>query len=46
MRQRIQIEFLKDYNFTRKYHLGKANVVGDALSRKSLHMTVMMLREE
>ena len=27
--------FLEDYNFTLHYHPGKANVVADALSRKS-----------
>ena len=35
MRQRTWMEFLEDYNFTLHYHLGKANVVADALSRKS-----------
>ena len=35
MRQRGWIEFLKDYDFTLHYHPGKANVVVDALSRKS-----------
>ena len=35
MRQRRWMEFLKDYDFTLHYHLGKANVVADALSRKS-----------
>ena len=34
MRQRRWMEFLKDY-FTLHYHLGKANVVADALNRKS-----------
>ena len=28
-------EFLEDYNFTLHYHPGKANVMADALSRKS-----------
>ena len=35
MRQRRWMEFLEDYNFTLHYHLGKANVVADALSHKS-----------
>ena len=29
------LEFLEDYDFTLHYHPGKANVVVDALSRKS-----------
>lgn len=35
LRQRRWIELLKDYDFTIEYHLGKANVVADALSSKS-----------
>ena len=35
MRQHKWMEFLEDYDFTLHYHLGKANVVADALSRKS-----------
>ena len=35
MWQRGWMEFLKDYDFTLHYHPGKANVVADALSRKS-----------
>ena len=35
MRQRRWMEFLDDYDFTLHYHPGKANVVADALSRKS-----------
>ena len=35
MRQRIWMEFLQDYDFTLHYHTGKANVVVDALGRKS-----------
>jgi len=34
MRQRRWMKFLKDYDFAWSYHLGKANVVADALSRK------------
>ena len=29
------MEFLEDYDFTLHYHPGKANVVANALSRKS-----------
>ena len=35
MRQRKWMEFLEDYDFTLHYHPGKANVVADALNRKS-----------
>ena len=35
MRQRRCMEFLEDYDFTLHYHPSKANVVADALSRKS-----------
>ena len=35
MRQRMWMEFLKDYDFTLHYYLSKANVVADALSVKS-----------
>ena len=35
MRQRRWMEFLEDYDFTLHYHLSKANVVADALNRKS-----------
>ena len=46
MRQRKWMEFLEDYDFTLHYHLGKANVVADALSRKSRgasQLGIMML---
>ncbi|GAU51606.1 hypothetical protein TSUD_414380 [Trifolium subterraneum] len=45
MRQRRWLEFLKDYDFELSYHPGKANVVADALSRKSLHMSSLMTKE-
>ena len=35
MRQHRWMEFLEDYDFILHYHLGKENVVADALSRKS-----------
>ena len=35
MRQHRWMEYLKDYDFTLHYDSGKANVVADALSRKS-----------
>ena len=35
MRQRRWMEYLEEYDFTLHYHPGKANVVADALSRKS-----------
>ena len=43
MRQRRWMEFLKDYDFELHYHPGKANVVADALSRKSLHVSSLMI---
>ncbi|KAG8474920.1 hypothetical protein CXB51_031559 [Gossypium anomalum] len=36
LRQRHWLELLKDYDLVIDYHPGKANVVADALSRKSL----------
>nr|GEZ44225.1 hypothetical protein [Tanacetum cinerariifolium] len=34
MRQHRWLEFLSDYDYEIRYHLGKANVVSDALSKK------------
>ena len=45
MRQRRWLEFLKDCDFELSYHPGKANVGANALSRKSLHMSALMVRE-
>jgi len=39
------MEYLKDYDFELLYHPGKANVVADALSRKRVHMSAMMMKE-
>jgi len=44
MRQRRWMEYLKDYDFELLYHLGKANVVADALSRKRIHVSAMMIK--
>jgi len=45
MRQRRWMEYLKDYDFELLYHPGKANVVADALSRKRMHISAMMVKE-
>ena len=39
------LELLKDYAFGLNYHPDEANVVIDALSWKSLHMSAMMVIE-
>lgn len=44
-RQRRWLEFLKDYDFKLLYHPRKANVIADALSRKSVHVSALMVRE-
>lgn len=36
LKQRHSMELIKDYDCTIAYHLGKANVVADRLSRKGL----------
>lgn len=36
LRQRRWLELFKDYDISLHYHLGKANVVADALSRLSM----------
>lgn len=45
MRQIRWLKFLKYYDFVLSYHSGKANVLVDMLSRKSLHMSMLMVRE-
>jgi hypothetical protein len=46
MRQRRWLELIKDYNLNVQYHPGKANVVADALSRKSHCLNVQPLLED
>jgi hypothetical protein len=46
MRQRRWIELIKDYDLGIHYHLGKANVVADALSRKPCTLNVMIKEEQ
>ena len=40
------MEFFKDYEFRLDYHPGKANVVADALSWKSLHVSWVMVKKD
>ena len=45
LRQRRWVEYLKDYDFELAYHPGKANVVADALSRRSYMASLIASRE-
>ena len=45
LRQRRWVEYMKDYDFELAYHPGKANVVADALSRRS-HMASFLASRE
>ena len=42
MRQRRWLELIKDYDLSIQYHPGKANVVADALRRKTNTLNVML----
>ncbi|XP_038976892.1 uncharacterized protein LOC120107612 [Phoenix dactylifera] len=46
MRQRRWLELLKDYDLSIHYHPGKANVVADALSRKSTGSIAALLTSQ
>ena len=46
MRQSRWMEYLKDYDFTLHYHPGKANVVADALNRKSQGVLASVASQE
>ena len=46
MRQRRWMEYLEDYDFTLHYHPGKANVVVDALNRKSWRVLASVASRE
>ena len=46
MRQCRWMEYLKDYDFTLHYHPGKANVVVNALSRKSWGVLAIVASQE
>jgi hypothetical protein len=44
LRQQTWLELIKDYDLGINYHPGKANVVVDALSRRS-HLNMLAIRE-
>ena len=46
IRQRMWMEYLEDYDFSLHYHPSKANVVADALSRKSWRVLASVASRE
>ena len=46
LRQRRWLELIKDYDLDIHYHPGKANVVADALSRRSYCNNLMVQKEQ
>jgi hypothetical protein len=44
LRQRRCLELIKDYDLGINYHPGKANVIADALSRRS-HLNMLATKE-
>ena len=40
------MELVKDYDIKIMYHPGKANVVADTLSRKVVHTSAMITKQE
>jgi hypothetical protein len=44
LRQRRRLELIKDYDLGINYHLGKANVVANALSRRS-HLNLLIVEQ-
>ena len=46
MRQRRWMEYMEQYDFELQYHPGKANVVADALSRKTQCSMMCLIRDD
>ncbi|PON80327.1 hypothetical protein PanWU01x14_007770, partial [Parasponia andersonii] len=46
LRRRRWIEYMEDYDFELQYHPGKANVVADALSKKSHSVFASLILED
>ena len=44
MGQRRWLELVKDYDIEILYHLGKTNIVADALSKKVAHTSAMITK--